>query len=336
MDDPPILTPLRRSTDLIGRSARSQPLPETIFVRSFTNGELTADDLTARAGLVREAPELFLAEQDLAKRLETLARVMRDWEKLLLAIDFQIAQQEKFVAGWDERVRIRHGGDRSKNPVPGSWSAPEAEARTGIKQQQVSRWRGWLASDQIDAYRQRLRDVAYHTAGLLLEKPHRALGTGEADWFTPPLFIEAARSVLGEIDLDPATHPKAQKGIRATQSYTKTDNGLRHEWRGRVWLNPPYGRVQVAQFVDKLIDHYQRSEVTAAILLTHNYTDTKWFHAAAAAARMICFTRGRIAFESASGATCVPAQGQAFFYFGSETIRFAETFLKIGFVVKPE
>jgi hypothetical protein len=36
-------------------------------------------------------------------------------------------------------------------------------------------------------------------------KPHvrGTLGTGENDWHTPARFIEAARAVLGEIDLDP-------------------------------------------------------------------------------------------------------------------------------------
>jgi phage N-6-adenine-methyltransferase len=286
----------------------------------------------SRAALVREAPELFGTEQDLAKRLIDLARVMRDWEKMLLAIDLQIAQQEQFVAWWEQTVRPSH---RPKTVlVRGQLSTPEAEARTGVNKQQVSRWRGRLAPDQIDAYRQRIRDAAYREAGILARMSHRALGTGDNEWFTPPEYVEAARSVLGEIDLDPATHPKAQKRIGAKQFFFRADDGLSHEWHGRVWLNPPYGRVEVALFVEKLIYHCQQSDVTAAILLTHNYTDTKWFHAAAAASQMICFTRGRIAFEDNAGETCTPAQGQSFFYFGAETTRFVERFHDIGFVMR--
>jgi hypothetical protein len=44
---------------------------------------------------------------------------------------------------------------------------------------------------------------------------HRALGTGENEWYTPKQYIEAARKVLGEIDLDPATSEKAQETIGA-------------------------------------------------------------------------------------------------------------------------
>jgi len=300
---------------------------------------LTAVDLAARASLVREAPELFSAEQGLAKRLIDLARVMLDWEKMLLAIDFEITQQLEFVRGWTEKVQRKGGvggGAHSDVQVRGHrWSVAEAEARTGINKQQVSRWRSLLAPDQIEEYRQRQRDRAYEEAGIIERTPHRIRGTGATEWFTPPPFIAAARSVLGEIDLDPATHPKAQKRVKATRFYTKAEDGLRQEWRGRVWLNPPYGRVDVALFVEKLLDHYQRQEVTAAILLTHNYTDTKWFHAAVAVSAAVCFTRGRIYFEDNNGDTCKPTQGQAFFYFGGEANTFAERFRDIGFLMRP-
>jgi phage N-6-adenine-methyltransferase len=295
---------------------------------------LTVADMASRAMLLREAPELFESEQDLAKRLIKIAQAINDWEKLFLAIDFQIAQQAEFVVGWGEKVRPK--GYQRNNDVRKLLPVSVMESRTGVKQPQVSLWKKWTGPDGIDAYRQRLRDTAYKEAGILPRSSHRTLGTGDNEWFTPPLFIEAARDVLGgEIDLDPASHPKAQKWIKAKDFYTREKNGLEKEWRGRVWLNPPYGRVEVALFIDKLIEHYQRGDVSAAVLLTHNYTDTRWFHAAVAASQMICFTRGRIEFEDNTGETCKPAQGQAFFYFGAAGARFIERFRPIGFVMSP-
>ncbi|MGB3387471.1 MAG: DNA N-6-adenine-methyltransferase, partial [Pseudaminobacter sp.] len=119
-------------------------------------------------------------------------------------------------------------------------------------------------------------------------------GTGENEWYTPAAYIEAARSVLGDIDLDPASSEVAQRVVKAAKHFTIDDNGLLQHWNGRVWLNPPYAQPHIANFADKMVDEVESGEVTAAIMLTHNYTDTTWFHRLASAADAICFTRGRI------------------------------------------
>ena len=74
-------------------------------------------------------------------------------------------------------------------------------------------------------------------------------GTGEDEWHTPERYVELARKVLGAFDLDPASSKKAQKVIKAEKFFTKKDNGLEHDWYGRVWLNPPYAQPLIAQFV---------------------------------------------------------------------------------------
>lgn len=160
-------------------------------------------------------------------------------------------------------------------------------------------------------------------------------GTGENEWYTPVDFIGAARDVLGEIDLDPASSDVAQVTVRAGNYFTVEDNGLAHEWQGRVWLNPPYAQPHIADFVAKMVEQRLLGNVTAAIMLTHNYTDTAWFQSAANVADAICFTRGRVKFTDANGAVAAPTQGQAFFYFGDGVERFAARFASVGFVVRP-
>ena len=62
-------------------------------------------------------------------------------------------------------------------------------------------------------------------------------------------------------------------------------------------------------------------------------TDTVWFQSAAARAERICFTNGRISFDSPYGDLAgTPRQGQAFFYFGKEPLKFADRFRDIGIV----
>ena len=144
--------------------------------------------------------------------------------------------------------------------------------------------------------------------------------------------MEAARQVMGGIDLDPASNDKAQETIQAATYFTADDNGLIHDWHGRVWLNPPYSRDLIGKFIDQLIWQIQADNVEQAILLTHNYTDTAWFHQAESAASLICFTRGRIAFIDQRSDRCSPTQGQAFFYFGDNSESFRKTFSEFGFI----
>ena len=104
-------------------------------------------------------------------------------------------------------------------------------------------------------------------------------------------------------------------------------------WRGRAWLNPPYSQPAIGEFVSKLVAELYAGHVTSAVMLTHNYTDTAWFHEAQSAATAICFTRGRVKFVNPAGETAAPTQGQAFFYFGSNPAPFVARFSEIGFVV---
>jgi ParB family chromosome partitioning protein len=165
---------------------------------------------------------------------------------------------------------------------------------------------------------------------------NRTSFTGENEWFTPADWLARARAALGEIDLDPASNPLAQEAVKATAFFTKEDDALTKEWGGRVWMNPPYAQPLIGQFADKLLAEIDAGRVTQALTLTHNYTDTGWFHALAARADAICFTRGRIRFVSPAGDLAAPTQGQALMWFGPNRERFMESFNGAGIVlVKP-
>jgi len=163
---------------------------------------------------------------------------------------------------------------------------------------------------------------------------HLALGTGQNEWYTPSEYAEMARTVMGGIDLDPASEESANEVIQADTFYTKEDNGLGKEWMGRVWLNPPYSRELMPLFVDKLIASYRSGSVTDAILVSHNNTETTWFQSLGEVSSAICFPNTRIKFyrdeEIAS-----PVNGQVFFYLGEKRSEFACVFGSIGLVVSP-
>lgn len=162
---------------------------------------------------------------------------------------------------------------------------------------------------------------------------HRAQGTGDNEWYTPAEHIEAARAVLGAIDLDPASSALANETVRAVEFFDMERDGLAQEWRGRVWMNPPYAQPWIMRFCEKLTEEAAAGRVTEAIALTHNYTDTGWFHLLAGKADAVCFTRGRIGFLDPNGKRAAPTQGQAFSYIGPNVAAFVEQFSRFGLVM---
>jgi hypothetical protein len=105
--------------------------------------------------------------------------------------------------------------------------------------------------------------------------------SGAVEWYTPAAYVEAARQVMGGIDLDPASNDLAQEMVRASTYHTAETDGLAQEWTGRVWLNPPYAAGEIDRFVSKLVAEHTAGNVTEAVLLVHSRTDTAWFHEAA-------------------------------------------------------
>src|SRR5262249_39145220 len=98
-------------------------------------------------------------------------------------------------------------------------------------------------------------------------------------------------------DLDPCA---TAANAKAPRFYTRDDDGLRQPWTGRVFCNPPYGRV-IAEWVAKA----KAAAATTAelvVLLVPARTDTRWWHEHVADAEG-GFLPGRVRFvEAKSGA----------------------------------
>jgi hypothetical protein len=162
------------------------------------------------------------------------------------------------------------------------------------------------------------------------------------EWYTPAKYIEAAREVLGSIDLDPASCALANETVKATRYFTKDDDGLSKAWSGNVWLNPPYGRTSemqgrgestIERFAAKLIRECREGNVTQAIALLTAQVDARWF-------RLlwdfpICFTDHKVHFD-------MPFQrrsyshmfGTIFVYLGPNEAKFIDIFSAFGTVAR--
>jgi len=92
------------------------------------------------------------------------------------------------------------------------------------------------------------------------------------EWHTPQYILDA----LGPFDDDPCTPEEF--------------NGLAREWRGFVWMNPPYGS-SIDAFMEHMAKHHN------GIALTFARTETRWFYDFVwMRATALCFIKGRLRF----------------------------------------
>lgn len=154
------------------------------------------------------------------------------------------------------------------------------------------------------------------------------------EWYTPARYIAAVYEVMGGVDVDPASCELANQTIQARQYFTIDDDGLTQEWRGRVFLNPPYGKTNgksnQAVWSSALIERYRRGEVTEAILLVNATPGDKWF--TPLWDYQICFTDHRIKFYNAAGESSQPTHSNCFVYLGANCERFTSVFSQFGVV----
>jgi hypothetical protein len=91
---------------------------------------------------------------------------------------------------------------------------------------------------------------------------HQGAGRDTSDeWYTPPQLV----GLLGHFDLDPAAGP-----MRHAKTNFRKRDGLKHNWRGRVWLNPPYSNIEL--WARKMAAHGN------GICLVSARPDMRWFH----------------------------------------------------------
>lgn len=165
------------------------------------------------------------------------------------------------------------------------------------------------------------------------QKPHVTHNSGENEWYTPPVFIEAARQAMGGIDLDPASSEIANQTVQASTFYSTQDDGRSARWFGRVWMNPPYAQPLIAHFAERVSAAFERGEIEQACVLVNNATETTWFQTMLESACALCLVRGRVKFIDPDGnASGAPLQGQVVLYFGNEPVKFANAFGALGVI----
>jgi len=158
--------------------------------------------------------------------------------------------------------------------------------------------------------------------------------SGSVEWYTPKEIIEAARSAMGCICLDPASSVNANAIVRAERIFIESENGLSRKWLGNVWMNHPFGRTTNKAWINKLIDEYHSERVTQACCITFASTSEAWFQPLYDFP--LCFVSPRVNYRLPNGKIKRGVtKGSVVAGIGVNIHRFTEYFRSFGRIMLP-
>jgi len=280
--------------------------------------------------------------RDKAQAMLAYGKQAKDTELIWIATDIKIRAERK--AG-QLLLEMKLNGERdsgkgNRNPILKSQDTTPKLADFGISKDQSSRWQKLAAVperkfEQAVAAAKEIQAEVTTASMLRLNTTHVSHNSGENEWYTPPEYINAARSAMGDIDCDPASSAIANKTVKAEIYFTEKENGLANKWNGRVWMNPPYAQPLCQQFCSALVEKYQAKEIEQACVLVNNATETVWQQEMLSACAAVCFVKGRVRFIDIAGNPGAPLQGQVLLYFGNSVTTFKKHFESFGLIFVP-
>lgn len=115
---------------------------------------------------------------------------------------------------------------------------------------------------------------------------------GKSDeWYTPRYIFDALNCTF---DLDPANAAIGGAHVPCALSYGH--EGLTKNWRGFVWLNPPFGgRNGIVPWLERMAQHGN------GIALVPDRTSAPWFQDYASRAKAALFISPKVKFERPDG-----------------------------------
>ncbi|MHB9293729.1 hypothetical protein Holit_02859 [Hollandina sp. SP2] len=95
-----------------------------------------------------------------------------------------------------------------------------------------------------------------------------------------------------------------EENAKCERFFSPEEDGLKQQWEGVCWMNPPYGR-GIIQWVKKAYESSLEGAVVVALLPAR--TDTAWFWEYVYHKARIEFIRGRLKFGDSTGAAPFPS-----------------------------
>lgn len=130
---------------------------------------------------------------------------------------------------------------------------------------------------------------------------NKGLLTSNTDqWATPQHFFDQQNSVYGPFVLDVCAD---KNNAKCASYFDKAADGLKQQWIGKCWMNPPYGR-EIGKWMKKAYE--SAGNGTMVVCLVPARTDTKWWHDYAIKGQ-VTFIRGRLKFGGSKNSAPFPS-----------------------------
>lgn len=271
----------------------------------------------AQLAAAKDLPEV-LDFVDLAAAAKALAQTR---EQKLYAEEWHLRGQRKAGALLGETAMFKGGRGKTDSTLESLSIEPHESMRwQAVAAVPVTSFEAYIEAGRSDG-----GDIT--RAGLLrYSRLAPLMSSAEEDWHTPPEVINATLELFDVIDLDPCSN-EGRPNIPAKRHYRPGDDGLTKTWRGRIYMNPPYGRV-IESWVAKLLEEHLAGRTSEAIALLPSRTDTAWFRLLRDYPR--CFVSGRLRFSDSDPA---PFPSVAV-YLGGRLTEFVSAFEELGDVYK--
>jgi phage N-6-adenine-methyltransferase len=118
-------------------------------------------------------------------------------------------------------------------------------------------------------------------------------------WATPQSFFDKYNKIY-EFEIDVCA---IDENAKCLKFFSPLDDGLSHDWRGKCWMNPPYGR-EIGKWVKKAYESSLNGATVVCLLPAR--TDTAWWHDYCVKGN-IEFIRGRLKFGNAKTSAPFPS-----------------------------
>lgn len=140
---------------------------------------------------------------------------------------------------------------------------------------------------------------------------HEAKGKTD-EWYTPKYIFDALDCVF---DMDVCS-PVSLEYIKTPTDTFLTSRSLDREWKGFVWMNPPFGgRNGLTPWLNKISSHGN------GIALTPDRSSAPWWQKAALECDAMMLVSGKVKFVKPDGSTGdQPGNGTTLFAYGENAV----------------